>query len=186
MNYLRLTLIAVALTAFLRETEAAYAQTSVENPFLRFELELKKYDAAAIKAAQEQLDMTDNEETRKAKLESIKSVRQGIVNALKTDGQVIDDEVVNEFMDEFLKILSVEYADAEKSVSLLAFLESFTTEELVAMNTFYKSGIGAIISKKIPDYVIRLGKMRSQFSSQLLPLAFATARERLRLRGKLL
>ena len=186
MNRLRLILIAIALTASLGKTGSACAQASVENPFSRFELELKKYDAAAIQASQEQLDLIDNEETRKAKLDTITTVRQGIINALKADGKVVDDDVADEFMDEFLKIMSVEYADAEKNVSLLAFLESFTTEELVAMNTFYKSGIGAIIAKKLPGYAIRMGKMRGQFSNQLLPLAFATARERLRLRGKLL
>ena len=182
---LRLWICAVLMFA-LHLGQTALAQTAPDYQIARVEAELKKYEPAAVAAAREQLDLADNPQTRAAMAEQLKGIRQGLINALKADGETISDETADEFMDEFLKIMTVENADVRRNVILLALLESFTTEELVAMSNFYKTGIGTEIAKKISAYSIKVSTMSSQVSIQMVPVAMQAARERLRKRGKLL
>ncbi len=173
LQLMRRLFIALALLAPL----PAVAQT----PGAELDKKLAKYDPAAVKAA---LHYAETFKMKELLGQSISPVRDAIVKIVKQKNPGIDEATQKEFVEVFLRVMYVDHADFFEKYSLVLMLDTFSTEEIVAIDRFYSSEVGRSMLRKMPQLMARLPEMIAVMQKEIVPLAIKEAQKALKAKGK--
>ncbi len=137
---------------------AAIGSVRAESPaeaLVAFERQFSKYDQRAVQAVRHYYQTPSFKKTMIVQLYEIKEATLKSVcqqNPGLTEEQLADVEnAVSDAMKDRL--------DMFMQMNMLAALDTFTTEELVAMDGFYSSPIGVSIAEKMPKLAAQMPAM---------------------------
>ena len=176
---LLLASFALALAAGGEACAQAPAPAPVSAPDVFVE-KLKTYEPAAVVAASQyarNVNMRGNMERQ------IPMILQGLSHRLKSNNPDLKPEQAKAFADLFIKKLMEDQTGAMERAATLALLETFSKEEIVALNEFYASPIGASVLAKQAQMQGRLDENLRLLRSVLFPRAIEAAKAQARQNG---
>ncbi len=146
----------------------------------QFEQKLKSYDPATVEAARAYARTFD----MKGMMEkSAPRIAASLAAQVKAKNPNLNDEQTKLFIDTFMQCALVDNAEVLEQASILLMLDIFTKEELVALDQFYSSPVGAGILKKLPIMMGRMPEIMQVVQTYIVPRALEAAVSRLRERG---
>jgi hypothetical protein len=169
------SLVAGLLCAALAATAFAAPMTNDE-----YQGKLKAYDPAAVEAATnyaKSFDMVGGFAKNAPKM------AEGMTKALKEKNPGITDDQVKDFVETFEHVALVDNADVINHAVVLALLESFSAEEIIALDKFYSTPVGQGILKKFPTVTQKLGEARRLMPTEIMPKAMEAAKAKLKADG---
>jgi hypothetical protein len=150
----------------------AAADTSAQG----YENRIKTFDPEAVAAAQSYAKTFGY----KSQLEkAVPVLREEIAKQVRVKNQTLDDAEVNAFLTAFL----VDDSELIENMSLVITLETFTRDELVALDRFYSSAEGRSILTKTPQLLGRIAEVMTAMQTQMLPRALEIARSQMKQKG---
>jgi hypothetical protein len=146
----------------------------------QFEQKLKSYDPETVEAARAYARTFD----LKGMMEkSAPRIAAAVATQLKAKNPTLNDEQTKLFIDTFMQSGLVDSSDVLEQASIILMLEIFTKDELVALNQFYSSPVGAGILKKFPVMMGRMPEIMQVVQTYIIPRALEAARSTLHARG---
>lgn len=174
-------LIAAIFFALLSFAGPLHAQNSVRELDAKFEAQLKKYDPAAVKAAQ---SYAKNFDTR-AQLQGMSvSMRPALINLVRSKNPDVKDADLEIFFEEFFRVALVDSAPILEKWTILNMLEVLNTEEIMAAEKFYATPVGKSIMAKMPQLMARMPQMMGLMEQTFIPAGIEAAQAKLRGLGK--
>lgn len=156
------------------------AQDRVKELDAKFEQLLKKYDPAAVKAAQSYAATFDT----RAQLQGMSiSMRPGLIQLVRSKNPGLSDADLAIFFEEFFRVALVDSAPVIEKWTILNMLEVLTTEEIVAADQFYSSPIGKRLLTKMPELMARMPQMMGLMEQTMIPAGLQAAQAKLRAKG---
>lgn len=159
----------------------AAAPAAAQGPEAELAKKLSKYDPAAVKAA---LHYAETFNMKAVLGQSVGPVRDAIVKMVKEKNPGIEEATQKEFVEVFLRVMYVDNADYFAKYSLLLMLDTFSTEEIVAIDEFYSSDVGRSMLKKMPQMMARIPEMIGNIQREIVPQALEEAQKALKAKGK--
>jgi hypothetical protein len=160
----------------------AFAVTAVAAPMTaeEYQTKLKAYDSAAVEAA-----------THYAKTFNIMDgfvktaprMAENLKKQLKDKNPDISDDQIKEFVDTFEHVALVDDAEVIDHAVVLALLDTFSAEEIVALEKFYSTPVGQSILKKFPAIGQKLLEARKLMPTEIVPKAMEAAKAKLKADG---
>jgi len=169
------SLIAALLCAGLAATAFAAPMTNDE-----YQAKLKAYDPSAVAAASnyaKSFDMVGGFAKNAPRM------AEAMTKQLKEKNPGITDDQVKDFVDTFEHVALVDNADVINHAVVLALLESFNPDEIVALDKFYSTPVGQSILKKFPTVTQKLGEARRLMPAEIMPKAMEAAKAKLKAAG---
>ena len=145
-----------------------------------YQAKLKAYDPAAVEAAAnyaKSFDMVGGFAKNAPRM------AEAMTKQLKEKNPGITDEQVKDFVETFEHVALVDNADVINHAVVLALLESFNAEEIVALDKFYSTPVGQSILKKFPTVTQKLGEARRLMPAEIMPKALEAAKAKLKAAG---
>jgi hypothetical protein len=158
-------------------SQASFAEDAATDVFAQ---KLKSYDPEAVEAARSYA-RTFNFKNIMEK--SVPALTQAATRQIKAKNPELTDQQINGFVEAFLKTALVDSAPVLEEASILMMLDIFNKDELIALDKFYSSPVGASIVKKIPIMMGRMPELMQTMQAQVFPRAFAAARDQMKQNG---
>ena len=108
---------------------------------------------------------------------------EGIENKLKENNPNLDEDKTKLFMSTFMQNGLSESEKFGENGNVLLLLDTFSKDELIALNQFYSSPMGKIILQKNTSIGGRFLQMVTLVRTNIIPNAIEAARSRLRQDG---
>jgi hypothetical protein len=180
---MKLFLVAVFLSFVLFAGPGARGaladDTDSSNPSL-FEQRLKTYDPKLVEAArtyQRTLNMTG----QLVKIGPVLS--QAIARQVKLKNPSLSDEQIKAFTDAFFQNAFVDHAGVLEQMATLITLDTFTRDELIALNAFYSTPAGQSILGKMPKMMSRMPEIAAVIQKYVVPEALGAAQDQMKKAG---
>jgi uncharacterized protein len=172
-----LSRIVLALALLAGGLELALAQGASPDKFAE---KLATYDSAAVAAAQAYAKTFD----MKGILEkSAPLISNAMLVQLREKNPNLAEDKTKLFIDTFMQSALVDNAEVIEQATVLNMLDIFSRDELIAMNEFYSSPVGAGILKKMPTLMGRMPEITRLMQTYVVPRALAEAKAKLRASG---
>ena len=168
--------------AFLLALSAAVCSPAFAEPMsaAQYQAKLATYDAASAAAAVHYaatFDMMGGFEKTAARF------AQTLGAQLKSKNPDLTDAQMQDFLATFQHVALVDNADVIDHAVVLALLDTMSKDELIALDQFYSTPLGAGILKKSPLLSERLGEARRLMPSEIVPRALEAAKAKLKAGG---
>jgi hypothetical protein len=174
-NFLTAFLLSLALAFGVGDV--VFAQTLTPDQFAE---SLKRYDSetvAAAKAYAQTFDMRGQFE------KAVPAISKALTAQLKGKNPDMTDEQTQLFVDTFMHVALIDNEQVIEQASMILMLEIYSKDELLALNQFYSSPVGAGILKKMPTMMARMPEVMRLMQTYVVPRAVESAREALKARG---
>ena len=175
LRSLKAAVLAVALVA-----SGVGVASALDTQPDQFEQKLKSYDPATVEAARAYARTFDRRGTME---KSAPRIAAAVAAQVKAKNPNLNEEQTKLFIDTFMQSGLVDNSDVLEQASILLMLDIFTKDELVALNQFYSSPVGAGILKKIPIMMGRMPEIMQVVQTYIIPRAMEAARSALHARG---
>jgi hypothetical protein len=145
-----------------------------------YQAKLKSYDPAAVAAASsyaKSFDMVG------AYAKSAPRMAEGLTKQLKEKNPELTDDQIKQFVDTFQHVALVDNADVINHAVVMALLETFSPDEIVALDKFNSTPMGQSILKKFPIISQKLGEARRLMPDEIVPKAIEAAKAKLKVEG---
>lgn len=160
----RLLASLLAILAIVFSPVPASAQTgSITQIEQQMAEKLKIFDPSAVKAAVSYLKITNMTVMLG---ESVKLMLPGLTNLISSKNPGLSKQDIALFVDEFMNVAIVGAVPFLENWALIAMLEVFSKDELVAFDAFYGSEVGRSINGKIPKIMERTPQLMSFVEQQ--------------------
>jgi len=171
----------MAVVSIFAMIAGGFAARADNAPDSNFEAKLQKYDAKAVSAALRYVRNFNMSASFKAMAPAL---RKQTIAEVKQANPAISDKDADEFTDDFIKRALLDNTEALEHVTALMLLESFDTDEVEAMDSFYASPIGMRILAKTPAYMAKMPYVADFFRKNIVPEALRQTQADLKAHGK--
>jgi hypothetical protein len=175
LGLLRRLAIAAALMG-----AAAGPAFALDTPPDQFEQKLKSYDPETVAAA---LAYAKTFNVKEMFTKTAPQMTKNLTQQLKSQNPALSEEQTKDFIGAFMQSALVDNAEVFEQATILIMLDVFSKDELVALNQFYSSPVGAGILKKMPVMMGRMPELSKVMQSYVLPRALEAARRHMRASG---
>jgi hypothetical protein len=160
----------------------AFVATACAAPMTdeEYQSKLKAYDPAAVQAAAR---YTKTFRIMDGFIKNAPRMAEALKKQLKENNPDISDDQVKEFVDTFEHVALVDNADVIDHAVVLALLDTFSADEIVALDKFYSTPVGQSIIKKFPSVAQKMAEARKLMPAEIVPKAMEAAKAKLKADG---
>ncbi|MGD0722315.1 MAG: DUF2059 domain-containing protein [Roseiarcus sp.] len=146
----------------------------------QFEQKLKTYDPETVAAA---LAYAKTFNVKDMFAKAAPQMTQNLSRQLKSQNPNLNEDQTREFIGAFMQSALVDNAEVFEQATILIVLDIFSKDELVALNQFYSSPVGAGVLRKMPVLLGRMPELSKVMQTYVLPRALEAARQHMRASG---